>query len=316
MSSQDSAAAAAAALALVAEMDQLGGPMLIGALLSAIFYGVTLLQTYLYYDKYGREDSWLLLSLVGFLTFIDLLAIILNIDAMWYFFIANFGNPFIFLTPYWTYLVPIAMSVLIGSTVQWFYALRVWRLGKREFIAPIVIAILAIVSLVTMTMYVALAMIRGLTAIPKITWLSTTSLSCSLAADIIIATAMIFYLSQNGQKGFKKTDHVLRKLMVYTINTGVVTTICNIITLILGLKYPTSFLNTLTFFLLSKCYMNSMLAFLNARESLRVQAGTVRSFNLSHMHHHHTATPADIEVQVEATTTYTRDHEMTLKASL
>ncbi|KAJ7634337.1 hypothetical protein FB45DRAFT_865094 [Roridomyces roridus] len=79
-SSQESAAVAAAVAAIVAEMNQLGGPMLIGVLLSSMcalelahspaflkpsrFYGVTLLQTYIYYDKYGREDRQPLLWLV------------------------------------------------------------------------------------------------------------------------------------------------------------------------------------------------------------------------------------------------------------
>ncbi|KAJ7192807.1 hypothetical protein GGX14DRAFT_577802 [Mycena pura] len=280
MASPDSAAAAAAAAAL-AQMNQLGGPILIGSLLSSIFYGVTLLQTYLYYDKYGSEDSWLYLGFVGFLTALDSFAVILNINSMWFFFISNYGNPLIFLIPAWTYLIPIAVSVLIGSMVQWFYA----YLGRRRVLAPGLIAILATVSLVTMTAYVALAMMHGLSIIPKITWLSTTSLACSLAADILIAATMILYFSKGAQKGFRRTDHILRKLMVYTINTGMVTTICNIITLILGLQFPTTFLNTLTFFLLSKCYMNSMLAFLNARESLRAHAGTVHSFNLHNLPH-------------------------------
>ncbi|KAJ7634350.1 hypothetical protein FB45DRAFT_1025298 [Roridomyces roridus] len=312
-SSQESAAMAALAAAIIAEMNQLGGPMLIGQILSAIFYGVTLLQTYLYYDKYGRQDHRLLLWLVGLLTFLDSLGMILSIDALWHYFIANFSNPFNILTTSWTWLFPLVLTGLIGSTVQCFYAWRVWRLS-HTFIVPTAVVILATISVVTITIYVALTLIRGISAIPKITWLSTTCLACSLGADIIIATSMIFYLYQGAHKGFKKTDHIVRKLMVYTINTGVVTTICNTATVFLGIKYPATYLNTATVFLLSKCYMNSMLAFLNARESLRAHA---HSFNLSNMHPSRTTAPEDIEVQVQNTTstTYQRDHNMSLKAS-
>ncbi|KAJ7614404.1 hypothetical protein FB45DRAFT_1110087 [Roridomyces roridus] len=192
-SSQESAAVAA----IVAEMNQLGGPMLIGVLLSSIFYGVTLLQTYIYYDKYGREDRQPLLWLVGFLTFIDLLGMILNIEALWHFFVVNFGNPLIFLTTSWTWLVPIALTVLIGSTVQCFYAWRLWKLSKRNLIAPAVVVIYR--HDLIGDIYVALIQIRGDSAIPKVTWLSTTSLACALAADVIIATSMIFYLYQGSE---------------------------------------------------------------------------------------------------------------------
>ncbi|KAJ7634336.1 hypothetical protein FB45DRAFT_1025282 [Roridomyces roridus] len=122
-------------------------------------------------------------------------------------------------------------------------------------------------------------------------------------------------IKAGAHRGFKKTDHMVRKLMVYTINTGVVTTLCNAVTLFLGVRYPGTYLNSATVFLLSKCYMNSMLAFLNARESFRSHTGVPHSFNLSHINRTGTTAPGDIEVQVQNTTVYDRDHDITLKGS-
>ncbi|KAJ7773913.1 hypothetical protein B0H16DRAFT_1713758 [Mycena metata] len=66
-STQDSAAAIAAlAQELLAQRFKTYGPLLIGFFLSTILFGVTLLQTYQYYDTYGSEDRRHLVIMVGF----------------------------------------------------------------------------------------------------------------------------------------------------------------------------------------------------------------------------------------------------------
>ncbi|KAF8193496.1 hypothetical protein K438DRAFT_1934775 [Mycena galopus ATCC 62051] len=53
---------------------------------------------------------------------------------------------------------------------------------------------------------------------------------------------------------YYRTDPVLRKLMIYTINTELISTICTIVILVLGLALSSTFYN------ISKCYVNSMFA--------------------------------------------------------
>jgi len=92
-------------------------------------------------------------------------------------------------------------------------------------------------------------------------------LSIGLATDILIAASISFYLAR-GRQGFRKTDSIIRKLTLYTISTGVITAIVTLVTLILGVVFDKTFLNTISYFSLPKCYVNSFLAFLNVREHL------------------------------------------------
>ncbi|KAF8174121.1 hypothetical protein K438DRAFT_123142 [Mycena galopus ATCC 62051] len=48
--------------------------------------------------------------------------------------------------------------------------------------------------------------------------------------------------------------------MIYTINTELITTTCTNVILVLGLALSSTFYNTIFYYPLSKCYVNSMLA--------------------------------------------------------
>ncbi|KAJ7729245.1 hypothetical protein DFH07DRAFT_781990 [Mycena maculata] len=255
--SDPTAAAAALAQELIALMPSTMGATLIGLFLSSVFYGVTLLQTYQYYNKYGREDNWYLFALVGVLTALDSFAVISNMKSSYFYLISNFANLLAILQIDWS------LTIVFGLAS---FVLAVQKFKKN-------------------TVYMSLMYHNGsLLYIPTITWISSSSLGCSLGADILIASTMVMYLSRGRQQGFRKTDNVLRKLMIYSINTGLITAICTTITLVLGEVLSSTFYNTIFYYPLSKCYVNSMLGFLNACESLRTQAG-MNSFNLTALPH-------------------------------
>ncbi|KAJ7508589.1 hypothetical protein B0H11DRAFT_1965792 [Mycena galericulata] len=267
-------AAAALAQELITLMPSTMGATLIGLFLSSVFYGVTLLQTYQYYNKYGREDNWYLLILVAVLTALDRFAVISNMKPSYFYLISNFANPLAILHIDWSLTFSVISTACVAFLVQCFYAYRVWILSARKVLAPAMIVVLGLASFVMAVLYMSLMFNNGsLLYIPTITWISSTSLGCSLGADILIVSTMVRYLSRGRQQGFQKTDHVLRRLMIYTIKTGLITTACTVVTLILGEVLSSTFYNTIFYYPLSKCYVNSMLAFLNARESLRTQAG-------------------------------------------
>ncbi|KAJ7822179.1 hypothetical protein B0H14DRAFT_3875646 [Mycena olivaceomarginata] len=272
VSPPDSAGAAAIAQELIGLMPATMGATLIGLFLSTVFYGVTLLQTYQYYNKYIREDSRYLLILVGVLTALDSFAVIANMQSCYFYLISNFANPLAILRIDWSLTFSVISTACVAFLVQCFYAYLVWICERTQISRSLDYS------------YMSLMFHNGsLLYIPTITWISSSSLGCSLGAGLVIASTMIMYLSRGLQQGFHSTDHVLRKLMIYTINTGLITTVCTIITLILGEILSSTFYNTIFYYPLSKCYVNSMLAFLNARESLRAQAGV--SLNLASLPH-------------------------------
>jgi len=113
-------------------------------------------------------------------------------------------------------------------------------------------------------------MIRGsqLDSLTPNTGLSVASLACSAVGDLLISASLCFFYHRN-RTGVKRTDRILNLLILYAINTGLLTTIVAICTVILEVALRGTQWDTIPYFVLSKCYVNSVLATLNARTKLR-----------------------------------------------
>jgi len=71
--------------------------------------------------------------------------------------------------------------------------------------------------------------------------------------------------------GFRRTDSLVNILLVYTINTGLLTGIVAMLCFILYAVMPDTYIFMAIFLNLSKLYLNALLATLNARSNLRDQ---------------------------------------------
>ncbi|KAJ3502565.1 hypothetical protein NLJ89_g8829 [Agrocybe chaxingu] len=202
--------------------------------------------------------------------------------SMWYYLIEHYGNPIVILAIHWTLTMSISATAVIEFLVKVFYAYRLWILGGRKlYFLPGIIILFGLVALVGGIAYVVLISKNGsLLYLPKITWLLLSAFSFSLVADFLIASSMTYLLLKGRNRGLKSTDNLLRKLVTYTISTGLLTVICTLMALILAQVYQHTFYDVMFYFPLSKCYINSMLAFLNVRDSLRGNNNNMISVNL------------------------------------
>ncbi|KAF8336950.1 uncharacterized protein EI90DRAFT_89449 [Cantharellus anzutake] len=87
-------------------------------------------------------------------------------------------------------------------------------------------------------------------------------------ADLIIAFSMSYYL-QNRRTGFRRTDTVIRKLIVYAINTGLVTSVLALVVMFAFAFYGFHFVHMLFILPLGGVYTVSLLANLHSRSILR-----------------------------------------------
>ncbi|KAG2111421.1 hypothetical protein BD769DRAFT_70732 [Suillus cothurnatus] len=85
--------------------------------------------------------------------------------------------------------------------------------------------------------------------------------------DFLIASSLC-YLLISAKTGFAKTDITLRTLVRDIINTGCLTSMCSMACIITDAAMPNSFVFLGIEFLLSKLYVNSYMALLNARHYL------------------------------------------------
>ncbi|KAL0566298.1 hypothetical protein V5O48_015721 [Marasmius crinis-equi] len=90
----------------------------------------------------------------------------------------------------------------------------------------------------------------------------------SAAADVLIA-AVLCYLLARSKTGFKRSDTMISKLITFTANTGLATSVCALASLISLVASPHTLIYALFYFCIGRLYTNSLLVALNARKSLR-----------------------------------------------
>lgn len=86
--------------------------------------------------------------------------------------------------------------------------------------------------------------------------------------DVLIAASLCTLL-QRSRTGFKKSDSMISKLMLFTVNTGLLTSIFAVLSLATFLAYPNTLIYVTFFFCLGRLYSNSLLASLNCRRIIR-----------------------------------------------
>ncbi|KAH8104822.1 hypothetical protein BXZ70DRAFT_1005324 [Cristinia sonorae] len=243
------------------------GAALVGIVIEGTLFGVTLLQTYTYYKHYP-EDSLTMKLLVGILTALDSLHLIFCIRSVYWYLVINFGRWEILDEVTWTSILQADVNGLIGIIVQYFFTRRLWKMSNNWFLAAILSSEDFTLAWV-LAIFTAYAFKLGkFSSFGSLTWITCTGLGSAAAADVIIAIAMVYYLSQK-RTGIESTDSLVSTLMVYSVNTGLLTSILATSSVILFLTMQTNQIWMVVFWIMGKCYVNSFLASLNSREGLR-----------------------------------------------
>ncbi|EPQ51003.1 hypothetical protein GLOTRDRAFT_118079 [Gloeophyllum trabeum ATCC 11539] len=243
------------------------GILFISLVVSAVCYGLTLLQTWIYFRRYSL-DPWWTKTLVAVLWLLDTVHIILCTITIYWYLVTNYGNPSTLDDSRCIWKVQTDMAGLVGLIVQLFFARRVWKLSGNK----IVVALIAILSTLHFTLGVVFTVgafeLKHFSKYGMLTWVTCLGFSSAAAADILIAAAMCYYLAERRTE-FKRTNSVITTLMIYSINTGLLTSIIATACVIAFAISPTSFIWLSFFWVLGKCYVNSVMAMLNSRDYIR-----------------------------------------------
>ncbi|KAF4622141.1 hypothetical protein D9613_009322 [Agrocybe pediades] len=86
----------------------------------------------------------------------------------------------------------------------------------------------------------------------------------ALLSDACIAAALI-YLLQGHRSGFKRTDTIVSRLIIFTLNRGLIITIFSTTECLFHLKFPHTLWSLGMDYVLCKLYANSFLTSLNSR---------------------------------------------------
>ncbi|KZT21261.1 hypothetical protein NEOLEDRAFT_766707 [Neolentinus lepideus HHB14362 ss-1] len=251
----------------MAIVQDVGGTFLVSLFIAAILYGVSILQTFIYYQNYP-SDRLTLKTLVAVICFIETAHTAFCVDFIYNYLITNFGNESHLSEIYWSVGVTVIFGILMSGVAHSFYIRRVWIMSQHNIPLTLLLVILALGRFVF-----GITAATLLYTVPN--WnefhsqrlpLSTLAvgLSSGAAADIVVATSLIVSLKRQ-RTGFESTNSSIKLLMAYVIHTGLITSVVGVLILITYASIHRQLVFMGLVEIQSKLYANTLLASLNAR---------------------------------------------------
>ncbi|KAJ7248180.1 hypothetical protein B0H12DRAFT_1235087 [Mycena haematopus] len=247
-------AMAAAPVSLDLNLQSTYGVLLIGCFLSAAVWGVSFVQTILYFMMY-EKDPWKLKLLILFLILVDTANEILVLRSVWPGLILHWGRVDVLGKSEGTIelIHHVWVAAIVAAAVQSYYTWRIYTLSGRKLLVPYLLIPLISWQIIGLAPYNFLAFGHTTVSAGKQTK-QLTAVAISLratgaATDILIAGAMIYLLTHSRAQ----------------FTSGAWTAILAVLDFISILAFPIDF--TFCIFELPLCslYLSTLLLNLNAR---------------------------------------------------
>ncbi|KAF5387242.1 hypothetical protein D9757_006879 [Collybiopsis confluens] len=170
------------------------------------------------------------------------------------------------------FLWSLFCDTFASCPVQIFFALRLYRFSGNRKIYLIFFIPIAVAQPILYIVFLAFCYQGNLNS--EATLVAVQNLliaiwSLSAGADVLIAGCLLYYVHSLKTKGvlvgFASADHILDRIIVLTVNTGVWTAIVSVLTIALLTGLPSNPSYTAVTFLICPLYGNTLLANLNSR---------------------------------------------------
>ncbi|OAX31956.1 hypothetical protein K503DRAFT_805635 [Rhizopogon vinicolor AM-OR11-026] len=241
------------------------GALFIGAILAAVLFGITNVQAFIYFQTHRGTAMTSYKFLVIWLWMLDALHLALITHCVYYYLVTNYANISVLTEIVWSFKLHIVMCVIIVYGVHIMYACRIWILTKhRSRALPVIVGIIVILtSGVAIALIWAIYQCHVFSDLIETAWATYIPLGTFAFDDFIIASSLCYILATSCT-GFSNMDSFLIWLMVYIINTGLLTNVTSMVAIITFAVMPSNLIFIGVEFLIAGLYINSYLALLNA----------------------------------------------------
>ncbi|KDR79858.1 hypothetical protein GALMADRAFT_136446 [Galerina marginata CBS 339.88] len=239
------------------------GPMLIGLFCSLILYGVLIAQIY----NYWITDLPIVRRLVLYLFVIETAHSACAMFMLYQPLVINFGKDSAYHNLPTALPAEPILTALISVSIQVFTAWRIWRIKKSLWIPGIICVLATLSAAGGLWAGIKLSLIRLYSKTPQAYPAVYLWLFSAAAGDILITVSLTVILSRC-KPGIQAVDAVVSRIIVFTIQTGLITSVAAIADVILLLTLPHIALSFLVDILLVKIYAISLMSTLNTREAL------------------------------------------------
>ncbi|KAF5345728.1 hypothetical protein D9757_013306 [Collybiopsis confluens] len=245
----------------------LAGPLLVGVILEWGLLGALTVQLYNFSTDSSLQEKFRTKLFVCIIYALSLTHSVISFTWAWKFLVVGWGDPLAFLIIPWQESVHTILTGVMATIEHCFFCWRLWAL-KRE--STVVRCVVVLVLMLGISMYGAIVSepvdIEKEDAFVKV---ALAWLSGSFTADIIVAISMILVLkSASSNAHSARTQHIIQKLMIRTVETGSITAIAALVVLILFQQFHSTYIYMAVAFLLCNLYSNVILANINGRKTL------------------------------------------------
>ncbi|KAF9031589.1 hypothetical protein BJ165DRAFT_1535354 [Panaeolus papilionaceus] len=250
-------------------LDNTIGAALIGFVFMCILFGMTMLQVYWYYLSFPK-DSKLHWYSVGTLWVLDSIGLALTVHTMYVYMITGFGDVAGLQHIPISLKIQVNINVIVILMVHSLYAMRVWLLSGyhnsplKYLVASVVAGGFVIGIVLAYQMYT----IETYAELENIAWLVNASLGTATTIDFMIASAMCYYLRKS-KGSINKVDRLNSRISIiiqFTLGSGLLTSACSLCAMFSYILVPHTWVFLAFEFVLTKLYVGSFFAMLNARE--------------------------------------------------
>ncbi|KAI0287415.1 hypothetical protein BC826DRAFT_1108468 [Russula brevipes] len=220
-------------------IEEIAAPLLLGGIWNWSLFGALVVQFYVYSYNFPGDKRFI--KLLGMDNSSPRATALSGAD-LYHWFVTGFGNIDRLTTPYASaFDVPIMGSV-VSLSVQFFFAYRIWVLGKKEsWWLCALICLFSIVDATAAFIGGTYTHVHGKFASGRVLKvLAMTWLIGNTVSDLLIAAAMLYHLAKRKARDGHFSSHALVSIVRLTIETNMLTTAVGIISLLMVVIYPVS----------------------------------------------------------------------------
>lgn len=264
------------------ELGNTFGAGFIGAMITGVLYGLTTLQTYLYFVYYPN-DGIRTRIMVATIWILDTVHFSLVCTCMYYYLVSNYANPSALTSGHWSLFLSLALNVTIAVIVQSFFTIQIFTLCSRKtrwWVTSVIFLTVIAHFCFGMETVVLFFIKKDFVSVqaPQVTFEAATPFAIFVVVSDVLITIALSVLLYESRSTVTSTNMIISTLIIYAVNRCLLTSIVAIAEVITFALAPKSLWFLAIDFTVGKLYANSLLASLNSRRSLR-QASERPSFS-------------------------------------
>ncbi|BGP07737.1 hypothetical protein JCM10049v2_003577 [Rhodotorula toruloides] len=201
------------------------GPFYLGTLFQLFLFGIHWQQVFDYYRLFPT-DRLAIKAAVAAVFVVGSFHISCSIYTVWFYAIAGYGQPSYIADCVWSFALNPLQTAIVAAIVQLHYAWRVYLVSKRSIYLSALITLLTLAqfALGLYTTSVAVTIRPWSEVHRRLDWAVGSCLFLMAAADILITSALTYYLRQV-KSDFGRTNSIIGRIIRLTVANNAITAV-------------------------------------------------------------------------------------------